>query len=112
MDEEQAALQQFTLTMVQFSNDYALSDFKTRSSTALKTLNNYSIIMTNNGEYKTISRVVSLSMLLNSELIRLAVLVNFMLFLNILKISKISFRTLKGTLAITCLVGACYLKIV
>ena len=46
MDEEQAALEQLSLT-----------DIKKCGPTALKTFNNYAIIMTNNGDKIRISRV-------------------------------------------------------
>ena len=61
--------------------------------TGLKTFNNYTIIMTNNSDRKkNIMSVVVLFPLLIFELIvQPAALVNFMLFLNIFKILKISF---------------------
>ena len=89
--EEQAVFQQFTLNMVHFSTDCGLSDFKIFSSAASKIFNNYGILMASNSKSKNISSVVLLSMLLVSELVQLAVLVNFRLCLYILKISRISF---------------------
>ena len=58
-------------------------------SPTLKTFNNYSIIMTNNSERKRILWALCFCLLLIFEL----TLVNFMLFLNILKILKISVWT-------------------
>ena len=75
MDKKQAVFEQITL-----------SDFKKWSSTALKTLNNYTIIIINNS-YKI--RKLKLSLLLIFELIQQATLMNFMLYLNIFKILKI-----------------------
>ena len=74
IDEEQAALEQLTL-----------SDFKKWSPTAVKTFHNYTIIITNMWHF-------CLSCLL-FELIQQATLVNFTLFLNIFKILKILFWT-------------------
>ena len=62
-------------------------------SPTLETVNNYTIIMTNNSDKIRILSVVFLSLLLIFELIHQAALVNFMLFSNILKILKISFGT-------------------
>ena len=82
MDEEQAIFEQLTL-----------SNFKRWSSTALKTFNNSTIIMTNDSGKVRISWVVFLSLLFIFDLIQQASLVNFMLFSNISKILKISFWT-------------------
>ena len=76
MDEKQALFEQLTLR-----------HFKKWSSTALKTFNNDTIIMTNNSDMS----VVFLSLLHNLYLTQQAALVNSMLFLNIFKILKMSF---------------------
>ena len=68
MDEERAAFEQLTLT-----------NFKMWNPTTLKTFNNFSLIMTN----------ISDSILI-FELIQQAVLMSFILFLNILKVPKTS----------------------
>ena len=73
-----------------------LCDFKMWSSTALKTLNFLSIIMTSKTENIGILNMVMLSLLLIFELIQQAAMVNFMLFL--LYFDK-------------CLVGSFYRKI-
>ena len=83
MDKEQAVLEQLTS-----------SDFKKWSSTTLKTFNYYTIIMTNNSDKISKSTsVVFLSLLCNFELIEQAALVDFLLYLNIFKILRISFST-------------------
>ena len=68
MDEERAAFEQLTL-----------ANFKMWNPTTLKTFNNFSLIMTN----------ISDSILI-FELIQQAVLMSFILFLNILKVPKTS----------------------
>ena len=62
-----------------------LSDFNMWSFTALKNLNNYNMTITNISDNMIKSRVwCLLSLVLIFELIQQAVLVSFMLFLNIL----------------------------
>ena len=79
MDEEQAVFEHLTL-----------SDFKKWSVTALKTFSNYTIIMTNNGcKIRILLVWFFLSLLLIFELIQQAALMNFKLYLNIVKILKI-----------------------
>ena len=67
------------------------SNFKKQSSTALRTFNNSTMIITNNSDKVRISWVVFLFLWLIFELIQQAFLVNFMLFLNIFKIWKTPF---------------------
>ena len=81
MDREQAVFEQLTLT-----------DFNKWSSIILKTFNNYTIAVTNNND--KISILWEWCCCLHCiffELIQQAVLVNFILSLNIFKISRISF---------------------
>ena len=79
-DEEHAEFEQLTL-----------SDFNMWSPAALKTFSNYSIIMasiSNNIRNHVSGTVFPVA---NFDSIQQADLVNFMLLLNILRISKISF---------------------
>ena len=78
--EEQALFEQLTL-----------SDFKKWSFAALKAFNNYPKIWTTIVTTYEYHEWVLPSLLLIYELIQQAALVNFMLFLNIFKISKILF---------------------
>ena len=84
MDKEQTVFEQLTL-----------SDFKNRSSTALKNFNSFAIIMTNSSDKKRISRVwyFCICYLFLSLFNRRISLVNFVLYLKIFKILKISFWT-------------------
>ena len=81
MVEEQAVFEQLTL-----------NDFKMWKSTVLKTFNNYSITMSNiRRNLRILMMVVLFPWLLISELIQL-------MFLNILKISKVCFKDFERTI--------------
>ena len=81
MVEEQAVFEQLTL-----------NDFKMWKSTVLKTFNNYSITMSNiRRNLRILMMVVLFPWLLISELIQL-------MFLNILKISKVFFKDFERTI--------------
>ena len=95
MVEEQAVFEQLTL-----------NDFKMWKSTVLKTFNNYSITMSNiRRNLRILMMVMLFPWLLISELIQL-------MFLNILKISKVFLKILKEQLVIFYLVGFFYPKFV
>ena len=81
MVEEQAVFEQLTL-----------NDFKMWKSTVLKTFNNYSITMSNiRRNLRILMMVMLFPWLLISELIQL-------MFLNILKISKVFFKDFERTI--------------
>ena len=83
MDEEQAVFEQLSL-----------SNHKKWNSTALKAFNNSTIIMTSNSGKIRMSCVCGVfGSIVVFELIQHPALANFMLFLNIFKILKISFWT-------------------
>ena len=67
-----------------------LSNFKLWSSTVSETFNNYSTVRANNTDNTIICRVFCCEFICYFLRIHQAALVNFMLFLNILKISIIS----------------------